>query len=149
MLSYTWNLAAEQPSQPKTLSTIQYILASLSIFIDVRFEDDKVVLTITVPDQLDPSSLGTLSKSTDDLLATDAPPPDSGPANRGRPVKPPGNDITLGQVYKMQSDGVKADDIAVVIGVSRRTFYRKLKAAKQSGLDPTVPYSKWEQGAEN
>lgn len=63
---------------------------------------------------------------------------------RGRPVKPPVNDITLLQVEKMQSNGMKADDIAAFIGVSRRTFYRKFNKAKQESLDPLTPYSNWD-----
>lgn len=145
MLSYTWYLSKEQPVQPKTLSAIQCILASLSIFFDMKIEDGRVSLTVFVPDQLGPSSSGKLPKCLDGLLATGGFSPAPAPAPHGRPIKPPNNDITLEQVHKMQSEGMRADDIAAVIGVSRRTFYRKLKAAKQSGVDPTAPYSKWDQ----
>lgn len=142
MLSYTWYLAAEQPAQPDTLLAIQCVLAALSIYLDMKYEDGRFSLTVFVPDQLDPSSSDILSKSLEGLLAT------AGPAAHGRPVKPPVNDMTLQQACRMQSEGVRVDDIAALIGVSRRTFYRKLKAAKQAGLDPAVPYSKWDQEAD-
>lgn len=145
MLSYTWYLSEEQPVQPNTLSAIQCILASLSVFLDMKIEGGKVSLTVFVPEQLSPSSSGKPPKCLDDLGAAGG--FSTAPAPHGRPIKLPNNDITLEQAYKMQSEGMKADDIAAFIGVSRRTFYRKLHAAKQSGVDPTAPYSKWDQEA--
>ena len=59
-----------------------------------------------------------------------------------RPIVPE-HDLTLAQVRELQNRGTCLDGIARLIGVSRRTFFRKWAVVQTLSPDRETPFSKW------
>ena len=135
MVSYKWFLSSNQPLNKNTLLELQTQLLMVGIYLDLSWDNDNLQMTIAVPDEV--VKAAAVQKALEDRAA-------NGPLKRrGRPSVEPENDISLASVYHMQSMGIPAKDIARKIGVSKRTFYRRLEQARRKSLDPSTPFSQW------
>ena len=155
MLDYHFNLSANQPASNPGLSILQEKLASSGILLDFTFRDGNLVLHVRIIDGTPESK-----EPQEDLQK---PPENGNPANPeipgtvpqspadhenekpriGRRPIVPEHDLTLAQVRELQNRGTCLDGIARLIGVSRRTFFRKWAAVQSLSPDPETPFSKW------
>ena len=144
MISYDFILDLHQSFDKELLSQLQAGLAPIGIFLDLTWKDDMPHMIISVPEEIqektDKREAGHQNADTDDssmLLMPDT------PRHRGRPAVQPENDLTLGQVYHMRCMGITAESIARKIGVSKRTFYRRLNQVNGKNLSEDTPFSQW------
>ena len=140
MILYKWILSPDQPLNKNTLLELQTRLLVLGVFLDLSWENDRLNMTIAVPEEA--AERAAALKSFDNISAALIP-GDDRPKRRGRPCVRPENDITLARVRHMQFMGISAGEIAAKIGVSRRTFYRKLEQTRGKNPDPETPFSQW------
>ena len=144
MISYNFILDPDQPFNKDSLYRLQVCLASADIYLDLSWADNMPSMTISIPDDL-----------PEKAAAKEADQPDTGeeagigsamPGNakrRGRPAVEPKNDLSLGRVRHMRFIGVPAETIAEEIGVSKRTFYRRLNQINGKNISDDTPFSKW------
>lgn len=158
MLDYYFNLAANQPASNPEFSILQERLADAGILLDFTFRDGSLGLHVRIKDGNPvPGGMpevpkgvfgsGTATNPVDpEPPGVDPPSPtdQAGPKpRRGRQPAVPDHDLTLAQVREMQEGGTCLEKIALLIGVSRRTFFRKWAIAQDSCTDPGTPFSKW------
>jgi len=134
MLKYTVNLSADQPAQEASLMDFQIALAQEDIFLDMSLEDDKPRMHFYFKRK-------PLGKSAP-ADAENPPAPQAAP-KKGRPRVAAENDISLETALLMLSTGLTAQEVADYIGVSRRTFFRRLSEAKRQRVDLCTPFSDW------
>lgn len=144
MISYNFILAPDQPLNKDPLYQLQACLASADIFLDLSWKDDTLQMTISISEDLleKVTAKETDQSNVEGEDSTEAELPRE-IKRRGRPAAKPKNDLTLGRVYHMRFLGVPAETIAEDIGVSRRTFYRRLALINGKNLSEDTPFSKW------
>lgn len=158
MLDYHFNLTTSQPASNPGLSILQEKLIDAGIFLDFTYKNGNLGLYIRIEDAnlipkkpLDiPKGLLDSENSTNPAdsvfpVVDPSAPVRSGDEKprRGRRPAVPERDLTLAQVRDMKKSGVGLDEIAHLIGVSRRTFFRRWATVQDSCPDPRTPFSKW------
>jgi hypothetical protein len=155
MLDYHFNLSTIQPASNPGLSILQEKLVSAGILMDLTFRDGSLGLHIRIMDRTPETEKPqeTMQKSSEignsanpEIPCTVFQPPaehESEKPHMGRRPIAPKHDLTLAQVKELQNRGTGLDGIAHLIGVSRRTFFRKWAAVHRLNPDPETPFSKW------
>jgi len=147
MISYKWTLSAEQPFDKNTVFELQTHLAAVGVYLDLSWNDNAPQLSISVPKSVlqEETASDIAQKSSSEKDPEESPVSSKVPVrlkHRGRPLVSPKNDITLGRVLHMQFKGVSAEEIAKMIGISRRTYFRIMKNLENNHYDPETPFSK-------
>ena len=144
MISYDFFLALNQTLTKAQLSQLQACLISFGIFLDLSWHNDIPHMTISIPEDILEAATARNEGHPDEGGKDNSPQKMSAaPARRGRPVVLPKNDLTLGCVHQMRDMGVPAGTIAKEIGVSKRTFYRRLEQIAGKSISEDTPFSKW------
>lgn len=145
MISYQWHLSPDQPFNKDDLCRLQYCLFTAGIFLDLSWNEDSVVMRISVPEDLmEKADAQQAENDTDSPSAEDPPAETSGTRRkRGRPSAVVKNDLTLARIHHMRLMNVSVGTIAEELGVSRRTFYRRWKLAEKRDIDESTPFSQW------
>ena len=144
MISYDFILDLHQSFNKVLLSQLQTALAPIGIFLDLAWKDDMPHMIISVPEEIQEKTGNQVAghqnagvKDSSMVLMPDT------PRRRGRPAVQPQNNLTLGQVYHMRCMGITAESIAAKIGVSKRTFYRRLNQVDRKNISEDTPFSQW------
>ena len=143
MISFNFTLSPDHSMNKEHLFQLQNCLVSVGMYLDLSLKDGMPQLTISIPDDFleKISSSETVTETgTDEIHEL---PMDNERKHRGRPAVQPKNDLTLGQVRHMRFMSIPAETIAKEIGVSKRTFYRRLNEINGKNLSEDTPFSLW------
>ena len=86
MILYKWILSPDQPLNKNTLLELQTRLLVLGVFLDLSWENDRLNMTIAVPEEA--AERAAALKSFDNISAALIP-GDDRPKRRGRPCVSP------------------------------------------------------------